>query len=419
MEQILNIVSEENDDHVLLKIEGRIDSYWSKHLEEYLGNMLRSGNYNVALDLRGVFYMSSLGIRILMKYKKFYRQVNGNFGILEASKNVVDLLEMAGLNTMLQWQVQEVSIPVERLSKTIESDGYRYKITRREGQRKMECYFAGDPGKLKSGGYSSSDCTSVSFGSDHYGIGLGAIGSNFEDCQNRFGEFVALGNSVVYSPAGQSNKPDYMLKSGALVPHIEMLYGILFKGEFDSVISFFSDEADRSIGMGQLLDKLFEITGHERFVMVMLAETTGLVGVSINQSPAGEGKSDLNPFIYPEIKENINFTTEPEHNQMMTITSGIACKTATGDVEKFTRLSGSVSPVHQHFHTAIFSYHPLKKSDIDLDDTITSFFFQDKIKEVLHLINDTRDINSIGQSDFKGGICWIAGIDSPIKTKQK
>ena len=90
-----------------------------------------------------------------------------------------------------------------------------------------------------------------------------------------------------------------------------------------------------------------------------------------------------------------------------------------GNFEKFTRRLAPGSPVFQHFHSAIFSYHPLKKTDIDLDDTITAFFDQDKIREVLHLINDTREINGIGESDFKGGVCWIAGIDSPIKTRER
>jgi anti-anti-sigma factor len=419
MKEILNIAREGRPGHILLKVEGRIDGYWSKQLEEYLEDMIRSGNYNVALDFTGVNYMSSLGIRILMKYKKLFGQVNGSFGIVDASENVVSLLEMAGLKALLQWQEQEIPVPAESSAETIESGGFKFNIKRLDGHPRMECYFCGNPEKLRTGSYNSSDCSSVGFGRNHYGIGLGAIGSDFEDCKNRFGEFIALGDSVVYSPAGQPGNPDYMLTSGALVPRIEMLYGVVFQGEFGSVLSFSPDDADKTISMGQLLDKLFELTGFGRFVMVMIAETSGLVGVSINQSPAGEGKPDLNPFIYPGIKENIIFTTEPEYKQMMTITAGIACKTTDSDVERFTRRLAPASPIHQHFHSAIFSYHPLKKTDIDLDATITAFFDQDKIREVLHLINDTREINGIGESDFKGGVCWMANIDSPIKTRER
>lgn len=417
MEEKLNIIREEHADYILLKIEGRIDGYWSRHLEEYLDNSLRKGNYNIALDLTGVNYMSSLGMRILVKYKKLYQQVNGGFGILDASKSVTDLLEMAGLNSALRWQTEEVSTSAESSSETIESDGYIYKISHAKGQRHMECYLTGNPEKIKAGGYISNDCKTVSFGRNHYGIGLGAIGLNFEDCKNRFGEFVALGDSVVYSPAGKPNSPDYMIKSGALIPGIELLYGIIFEGEFDTVISFSSNNPDKTIVLSNLITKLFEFTGYEKLVMVMLAESSGLVGISINHSPAVDQGTAVNPFTFPEIKENINFTTEPEYKQMMTITAGVTSKTAEGDLKKFTRPLAPGSRIHQHFHSAIFSYHPFKKTNINLNETITSFFEQDKIRGVLHLLNDTREITGIGESDFKGGICWIGKIDSTLKTK--
>ncbi len=417
MEEKLNIVQEEHTEYTLLKIEGRIDGYWSKQLEEYLDNALRAGKYNIALDLTGVNYLSSLGIRILVKFKKLYRQVNGGFGIVDASKSVIDLLGMAGLHAMLKWQVQEVAPAIESASRIIESDGYVFKVTQTAGLKDMECYLNGNPEKLTTGGFGKNDCKSLKFGRNHYGIGLGAIGLDFDDCKNRFGEFVALGDSVVYSPAGKPNNPDYMLKSGALIPGIELLYGITFEGDFDTVINFSSSDFGKTIGLSTLLTKIFEITAYENLVMVMLAETSGLVGLSINHSPAAEGENIQNPFTYPEIKENVNFTTEPEFQQLMTITAGVASVSKDGSLEKFTRPFVSGSPILQHFHTAVFSYHPLKKTDINLDDTISALFEQDKIRGVLHLVNDTREITGIGESEFTGGVCWIGNIKSPIKTR--
>ena len=417
MEEKLNIIQQEHTEYTLLKIEGRIDGYWSKQLEEYLDNSLRTGKYNIALDLTGVNYLSSLGIRILVKFKKLYRQVNGGFGIVDASKSVIDLLEMAGLHTLLKWQIQEVASSVEAAARIIESDGYVFKVTQTAALKGMECYISGNPEKLRTGGFGKEDCKSLKFGRNHYGIGLGAIGLNFDDCKNRFGEFVALGDSVVYSPAGKPNSPDYMLKSGALIPGIELLYGITFAGDFDTVVNFSSADIGKTIGLSAILTKIFEITSYECFVMVMLAETSGLVGLSINHSPANEGEITQNPFTYPEIKENVNFTTEPEFKQMMTITAGVASISNVESLERFTRPLVSGSPIMQHFHTAVFSYHPLKKTDINLDDTISALFEQDKIRGVLHLVNDTREITGIGESEFTGGVCWIGNIKSTIKTR--
>ncbi len=412
MEEKLSIIREERPDFTLLKIAGRLDGYWSGFLDEYLDNLLKTGEYIVGLDLMGVHYMSSLGIRILIKYKKLYKQVSGGFGIVEASQNIEDLLKMAGLLAILRWQSSQKAPPAGESEKTIEEAGFIYKTSAIPVHQPMNCRFAGDPHKIRSGGYSADDCKTVNFGRNHYGIGLGAIGLNFEDCSGRFGEFMAIGDAVVYSPAGKSSTPDYMLKTGTLIPAVEMLYGIVFEGDFDKTVSFTSCATDDTVKFSQLITQLFRITGYEKFLMVMLAETSGLVGLSINKTPLADQNSLQNPFAFPEVKSSINFTTEPEYKNMMTITAGIATKTSDGELYEFTRPFSPDSPIRQHFHTAVFSYHPFKKSNNNLDETISALFEQDKILGVLHLINDAREFIGVGESDFKNGICWIGQIHS-------
>ncbi len=411
MEEKLDIVREESDEYSLMKIEGRIDGYWSKHLDEYLGDMLNAGSYNVALDLRKVQYMSSLGLRILLKYAKLYHQVNGGFGIISASKNVEDILEMAGLKSILQWKVTAATSLVEEVAKTIESAGFNYTISTIPGSQPMKCRFAGDPAKIREGGFTADDCKNLNFGRKHFGLGLGAIGLDFDDCKNRFGEFIALGDAVVYGPAGNSKSPDYMLKTGTLIPAIKLLYGIFFEGDFDKTVSFSSNQQNESVGFSSLINELFLITGYERFAMVMLAETSGLVGLSINTAVTAGQDRPLNPFTFPEARESIHFTTQPEYKKMMTITVGIASGTGD-DLLEFTRPLSPGSNIRQHFHTAVFSYHPFKRTRIDLDETIATLFEQEKIMGVLHLINDARELTGAGESDFKNGVCWIGNIHS-------
>ena len=95
----------------------------------------------------------------------------------------------------------------------------------------------------------------------------------------------------------------------------------------------------------------------------------------------------------------------------MTVTVGFASKNIDDALEEFTRPIATDNTTRQHFHTAIFSYHPYKKTDIDLDETISSFFEHDKIRGILHLVNDTREYNGIGESEFTGGVCWISKIN--------
>ncbi len=415
MDEKLSILPDEKEAYTLLNINGRIDGYWSKLLEEYLENSLRSGSYNIALNLKGVHYMSSLGIRILVKYAKLFRNVNGSFGIIEASTAVEDLLKMVGLNTVLRWKSPEFAAPQQNSAITKEVDAYSYEITKLNAPNPVECSLRGNPGKLQKDVYSAEDCQSVEFGKKRFGIGLGAIGLDFGDCKERFGEFVGLGDAVVFAPAGKSNSPDYMLRTGTLIPRIELLYGITFEGDFDTLLYFNSKEPANTLKFSNLLSAVFELTGHEQLVMVMLAETSGLVGVSINRSPAIPRMDSMDLFGYPDVKENINFTSEPEHKNMMTITVGVATLNPEGDVKEFTRQLTPESKIYQHFHSAIFSYHPFRKTNIDLDDTIAQLFENDKIMGVLHLINDNRAITGIGESEFKNGVCWIGKLSTITK----
>jgi len=412
MDEKLNILRVEESERILLRIEGRIDGYWSGILDEYLDSLLKAGDYKVGLDLTRVHYMSSMGIRILLKFTKLFKQIGGGFGITKSSEAVDDLLEMAGLKTMLAWHSPHPSTLAGVAGETTEAAGFTFSGALRAVQQPMTCRVTGDPRKLRAGGYSGSDCHHEKFGVNRYGIGLGAIGRDFEDCKSRFGEFIGLGDAVVYSPAGIPASPDFMVKTGTLIPDIELLYGILFEGEFDKTVRFNPRQAGDTINFSRLVTELFRITGYEQFAMVMVAETAGLVGLSINNTPMADDGNGQNPFTFPEVRNRVNFTSIPEFREMMTVTAGIATRSNNEDLVEFTRPLAPGSPIRQHFHTAAFSWHPFKKDNINLEETLASLFEQERILGVLHLINDNRELTGAGESDFKSGVCWIGLIHS-------
>jgi hypothetical protein len=191
---------------------------------------------------------------------------------------------------------------------------------------------------------------------------------------------------------------------------------VFFEGAFGTILRFSSKNPSRTLAFSGLLNDLFDLTGYESIAMVMLAETRGLVGASLNASPVQENSKDM-LLGFPQVRENLNFTTEPEFNQMMTITVGVATQNHHSPLASFVRPSASGSPILQHFHSAVFSYYPLRKSEIDLEETIATFFELDKIQSVLHLINDERDSVGVGESEFSHGTCWIGKIDQITSLK--
>ena len=67
-----------------------------------------------------------------------------------------------------------------------------------------------------------------------------------------------------------------------------------------------------------------------------------------------------------------------------------------------------------HFHTAVFSYRPLKKGEMDLKTTVSTLFESETLQAVLHLLNDDREIAGAGQSEFVRGACWVGPISEVI-----
>src|SRR5437660_10946741 len=85
-------------------------------------------------------------------------------------------------------------------------------------------------------------CRTMQFSDSAFAIGLGALGEHFEDCQGRFGEFIAAGGAVAYLPTDGTNVPDFLVAGGTTLPEVQVCYGIACQGPnpqpFSSLIRF-------------------------------------------------------------------------------------------------------------------------------------------------------------------------------------
>ena len=70
----MEITRKTGTDGLELVVEGRIDAYWADHLTAALDEALRGGADRISLDLHGVAYLSSGGIRaLLVAYRELGR----------------------------------------------------------------------------------------------------------------------------------------------------------------------------------------------------------------------------------------------------------------------------------------------------------------------------------------------------------
>jgi len=84
-----------------IQVEGRLDATQAAPLEKEVEEAVRGGRYHIRLNLSRVVFLSSAGIRVLLKSHQMLRKLNGSFGVLDPSPAVLSVLELSGLMTLV------------------------------------------------------------------------------------------------------------------------------------------------------------------------------------------------------------------------------------------------------------------------------------------------------------------------------
>ena len=100
---MLDISVTRHDSVTLIEAHGRVDSTNADQLGEILTSEIENGHAQIVLDLASVDYMSSAGLReIVAALKRAKRAGSGDVRIAQPSYRVREVLELAGLDTILQ-----------------------------------------------------------------------------------------------------------------------------------------------------------------------------------------------------------------------------------------------------------------------------------------------------------------------------
>jgi anti-sigma B factor antagonist len=97
---MIEINTSEQQHVVLVEVSGRVDSMNANQLGEALMAEIDNGHIQLVLDLAGVDYMSSAGLREIVSSLKRVKRASGDLRIAQPSERVREVLEMAGLDTI-------------------------------------------------------------------------------------------------------------------------------------------------------------------------------------------------------------------------------------------------------------------------------------------------------------------------------
>jgi anti-sigma B factor antagonist len=86
----------------VLVADGSLDSLSADNLTHVLDAQIQAGNTRLVVDLKGVHYTSSAGLRSLLMALKGARRVGGDLRLGAAQPNVMEVLSLAGFTSIIK-----------------------------------------------------------------------------------------------------------------------------------------------------------------------------------------------------------------------------------------------------------------------------------------------------------------------------
>lgn len=394
----MEIVKERAGNTVHLRLFGRLDHHWSQSLDEALYEVAREGMRHVRLDFSGVTYLSSAAAAVLLKHQRDAMALMGSLQISAASERARNTLRLMGFVELLiagtgggaaRRQTLSIPMPLDSERATFESrvlDG-----------KKSELTLSGTPDL-------QSAASPLSIYRDVFALGVGALGANAEECRELFGEFVAAAGGAAYMPTDGTATPDYMLSTVGLVPSVQALYAITFRGSPGYQLRFEANAADAGVPLSEIVRACASLAGTTNVGIVMAADVAGLVCARLRRSPGRAAVS----FDFPAVRESMSFTPEREFARFSSLVVGLASTSPSPSLAPFLR---PVSDEHQgHFHAVVTAFRSLPRGKLPVTDIVSAWLQPKSVVSVVHLLRDARPIEGAGESEFQRGACWVFPI---------
>ena len=96
----MEITTTEVSNVTVVTVAGRVDSATAPELENALKQLVDGSQNRLVLDLAGVDYMSSAGLRAMVSTLKSVKRNNGDLRLANPSSRVGEVLRLAGLTSI-------------------------------------------------------------------------------------------------------------------------------------------------------------------------------------------------------------------------------------------------------------------------------------------------------------------------------
>ena len=409
----MNIEVHREEERVLLVLKGRLDVAWAETFRETVQTQLRQGRYHLRVDAGDLTYLSSAGIRALVQVGREVSAVRGTFLIRNPAEMVEQVLRMSGLSDLLEGNREPEDNPPPGKgegghARVLSLPGFVAELSDLEPSGGMS---VDTSGSWRPWHPASTDLMGGLDCSPHlYALGLGGPGNSPREALETAGEFLAAAGCVSWLPAHEGSRPDYLLAQEAFTPRVHALSALTLTGSWTRVLRFHPQAEDAVLPLSLLSETLLQASRSGAVAFLVLAETEGLVGASLIRNPDQIPLGGM-ALSYPESRRWLSFCGERVHGGQTALVLGMACfKGGCPKIEHLLAPSFHQPGQSQHVHAVVFPFTPLPSGRFDAAEGTKAIYQAHEPLDVLHLLEDTRPGNGLGDSALLRGICWFAPL---------
>lgn len=390
-----------------LLLTDRIDAMSAGEIGRRLDALMTAGERLIGLDLDGVNYMSSAGIRVFLSAQKKLMRVDGQIVLARVRQDIVDILTMSGLDTLFRIgstrreAVEAAGTDVKEqtpVSKIVNEIPFVY-LERDASPGSLTPI--GDTGPLMRAAYDELDVVTIPSNEMPFGLGLGSLGQEWDQFRGLFGEAMVIDHNLFFYPAVKKPAVDFMLWSRGNPPiPYRFLNGLAFEGAYRYLAAFTT--GGHAPSLDDLIEALFQLSNASLLGIVCLGESKGIWGMHLRHVPAkgfAEGAEE-DIFSPARVHDWMDLPAEPGFVNHAVACVGIAVR----DRGSLPLPMKAHLPRDQrfHMHGGIF-----KRGLFSTDPA----GFEKEIRRVLTEFEPLRIQHLMGRSLFKNGVLGVVELE--------
>ncbi len=97
----MEIIEENHSGINIFKLTGRLDSNTSQGFEKKIFQAIDGGSKNMIIDFKNLDYISSAGLRVILKATKALKREDGKMLLCDMQDYVKEVFEIAGFDSFL------------------------------------------------------------------------------------------------------------------------------------------------------------------------------------------------------------------------------------------------------------------------------------------------------------------------------